>query len=144
MSWTEETRIDPTQRGVVARLRKSTPDQQTASQPADTLTTIAKAASDYLNPPAVKLTPAEYQVLLLCLSGKTAKEAAQVLCVAKRTIDFHIGRIYAKLGCCTRYECQKRVRKLGLIPVELLNELIGVTDATEQRHEDCNEPAISA
>lgn len=48
------------------------------------------------------LTPAEYRVYELYLSGKTAKEIAQLLHISENTIKYHNKNIYSKLGISSR------------------------------------------
>jgi DNA-binding NarL/FixJ family response regulator len=44
------------------------------------------------------LTPHQYRLIRLALSGQTNKEIAQDLAVTTRTVEFHFTRIYQKLG----------------------------------------------
>ena len=48
------------------------------------------------------LTPAEYRVYELYLSGKTAKEIADILHITENTIKYHNKNIYSKLGISSR------------------------------------------
>ncbi len=48
------------------------------------------------------LTPAEYRIYELYLSGKTAKEIAQILHITENTIKYHNKNIYSKLGITSR------------------------------------------
>ena len=46
----------------------------------------------------VRLTKREWEVLSLIFEGKTSKEAANILYASKRTVDFHLARIYGRCG----------------------------------------------
>jgi DNA-binding NarL/FixJ family response regulator len=64
----------------------------------------------------VRLTRREVEVLSLIAEGKSSKEAADDLYVAKRTIDFHLANIYRKLGVRNRIHAIRKAREYGLIP----------------------------
>ncbi len=48
------------------------------------------------------LTPAEYRVYELYLSGKTAKQIAKILHITENTLKYHNKNIYSKLGISSR------------------------------------------
>ena len=48
------------------------------------------------------LTPAEYRVYELYLSGKSAKEIAEILHITENTLKYHNKNIYSKLGISSR------------------------------------------
>jgi len=48
------------------------------------------------------LTPAEYRVYELYLSGKTAKQIAEILNITENTLKYHNKNIYSKLGISSR------------------------------------------
>lgn len=60
------------------------------------------------------LTPRERQVMKLVYQGCTAREAADRLCVSKRTIDFHVANVYSKLGINNRIQAFRRLKELGV------------------------------
>ena len=64
--------------------------------------------------PAVLLTRRELQVLSLVIEGLSSKEVADALSVSKRTVDFHLARIYDKLQVSNRVQAMSRVISLGL------------------------------
>lgn len=66
----------------------------------------------------VDLTDREIEVLGLILEGKSSKEAAEILCCSKRTVDCHLTRIYGKLGVSNRVQALRRVATLGLIHLD--------------------------
>lgn len=59
---------------------------------------------------ALQLTPAEQTVAHLISQGLTNREAATRLYVSPKTIDYHLGNIYAKLGISSRRDLADRVR----------------------------------
>ena len=48
------------------------------------------------------LTPAEYRIYELYLSGKSAKQIAEILHITENTIKYHNKNIYSKLGISSR------------------------------------------
>jgi len=48
------------------------------------------------------LTPAEYRIYELYLSGKTAKQIAEILHITENTLKYHNKNIYSKLGITSR------------------------------------------
>ena len=67
---------------------------------------------------SVRLTKREIEVLSLIAQGHSSKEAADVLFVSKRTVDFHLANIYDKLQVCNRVQAFRRATRLGLMPYE--------------------------
>jgi DNA-binding NarL/FixJ family response regulator len=65
---------------------------------------IAGVARNGLWPKSVALNDREVEVLTWVARGKTSTEIAQILDLAKRTIDFHIDNAREKLGAATRTE----------------------------------------
>ena len=51
-----------------------------------------------------ELTPQELQVALQVAEGKANKEVAAALFLSPKTVEFHLGRIYRKLGVSSRAE----------------------------------------
>lgn len=66
-------------------------------------------------PSPEKLTSREIEILNLIFSGRASQEVAQLLCVSKRTVDFHLGKAYAKLGVSNRVQAFKKATELGII-----------------------------
>lgn len=66
----------------------------------------------------VRLTKREIEVLSLIAQGHSSKEAADVLFVSKRTVDFHLANIYDKLQVNNRVQAFRAATRLGLIPFE--------------------------
>jgi DNA-binding CsgD family transcriptional regulator len=55
------------------------------------------------------LTPTEEKVAALVAEGRTNREAAAALFVTERTVEYHLGNIYRKLGLRSRAELARRV-----------------------------------
>ncbi|MEA2425969.1 MAG: hypothetical protein QOH13_2379, partial [Thermoleophilaceae bacterium] len=49
-----------------------------------------------------ELTPQELQIALLLADGKTTREAAAAVFLSPKTIEYHLGHVYRKLGVHTR------------------------------------------
>ena len=62
-----------------------------------------------------RLTEREREILRLIFEGRCSSEVAQVLCVSKRTVDFHLARAYVKLGVNNRFQAFRRAVELGII-----------------------------
>ena len=58
------------------------------------------------------LTPQELQVALAVARGATNREAAAALFLSPKTVEFHLGNIYRKLGVRSRTELVRRVEGL--------------------------------
>ena len=65
----------------------------------------------------VSLTKREIEVLTLVLEGKPSREVAAALFCSKRTVDFHLARIYDKLQVSNRVQAMRRAALLGLVDV---------------------------
>lgn len=64
----------------------------------------------------VILTERQIEILRLVLEGKSSKEVARSLYVSKRTVDFHLAKIYQKLHASNRVQAIRRAAELGLMP----------------------------
>jgi DNA-binding CsgD family transcriptional regulator len=69
-------------------------------------------------PNAVRLTRREIEVLSLIAQGHSSKEAADVLFISKRTVDFHLANIYDKLMVNNRVQAFRAACRLGLLPFD--------------------------
>jgi DNA-binding CsgD family transcriptional regulator len=58
------------------------------------------------------LTPQELQVALIVARGSTNREAAATLFLSPKTVEFHLGNTYRKLGVRSRAELVRRVEGL--------------------------------
>jgi DNA-binding CsgD family transcriptional regulator len=61
-------------------------------------------------PSSDDLTPAEQRVAALVAEGQTNREVAAALFVSDHTVEFHLSRIYRKLGIRSRAELARRFR----------------------------------
>ncbi len=68
----------------------------------------------------VRLTRREVEVICLLAKGWSSKQIADDLCLAKRTIDFHLANIYEKLGVRNRVQAFRAAARLGLIAADAL------------------------
>ena len=50
------------------------------------------------------LTPQELQVSLLLAEGRTTREAAAALFLSPKTVEYHLRKVYTKLGIGSRAE----------------------------------------
>jgi DNA-binding response OmpR family regulator len=66
-------------------------------------------------PQDVVLSEREVETLTWSARGKTSAEIAQILGMAKRTVDFHIDNARRKLGVATRTEAVTKAAKAKLI-----------------------------
>ena len=58
------------------------------------------------------LTKREVQVLDLIGRGLTSSEAAEMLFLSKRTVDFHLSKIYEKLNVSNRVQALHEAMRL--------------------------------
>jgi DNA-binding CsgD family transcriptional regulator len=65
----------------------------------------------------VRLTKRELEVLSQVLEGKSSREVAIALFCSKRTVDFHLARIYEKLQVSNRVQAMRRAALLGIVDV---------------------------
>ena len=63
---------------------------------------------------SVPLTKRESQILKLILSGKTNREMAQMLSIAKRTVDYHRNQLMHKLNVHNVANLVKRAIAIGI------------------------------
>lgn len=48
------------------------------------------------------LTPREEEILRLLLAGQTNRAIAAEICLSEKTVEFHLSKIYTKIGMRTR------------------------------------------
>ena len=61
------------------------------------------------------LTRREREVAELAVQGMSAKEIAGALFVGERTVETHLGNVYAKLGVESKLDLVRRADELGII-----------------------------
>lgn len=66
----------------------------------------------------IHLTEREIEVLKFVLEGKSNKEAGVCLCCSKRTVDFHLAKIYQKLDVSNRVQAIRRVAHMGIFSLD--------------------------
>ena len=59
---------------------------------------------------AEELTPQELQIVLHVARGMTNREVAEELMLSTKTVEFHLGHVYTKLGVRTRSDLRARAR----------------------------------
>ena len=64
--------------------------------------------------PTGSLTPQELHVALTVAAGATNKETAAALFISPKTVEFHLGHIYRKLGLRSRSELARRLYQPSL------------------------------
>ena len=64
-------------------------------------------------PVSVELTPQELAVARLVSTGLTNREAATELVVSPKTVEYHLGHVYAKLRVRSRTELAARLAGPG-------------------------------
>jgi DNA-binding CsgD family transcriptional regulator/tetratricopeptide (TPR) repeat protein len=62
------------------------------------------------------LTPQELQVAQAVAGGATNKEAATALLISAKTVEYHLSKVYAKLGVRSRAELAGRMAAAGRVP----------------------------
>ena len=62
------------------------------------------------------LTEREVEVLRLAAKGLSNKEIAHSLGIKERTVEFHIGNLFRKLGVASRVEAAVWAKERGLVP----------------------------
>mgnify|MGYP001058850954 CR=1 FL=1 len=58
------------------------------------------------------LTPQELQVSLLLVEGRTTREAAAALFLSPKTVEYHLRKVYTKLGVRSRAELAAALARL--------------------------------
>jgi DNA-binding CsgD family transcriptional regulator len=74
--------------------------ERAAVELAATGETIPRKGAD----PRSQLTPQELQVSLLLIEGRTTREAAAALFLSPKTVEYHLRKVYTKLGIGSRAE----------------------------------------
>ncbi|UVW29059.1 autoinducer binding domain-containing protein [Massilia sp. H6] len=64
---------------------------------------------------AVALTAREAEVLRWMADGKTSSEAADILGLSERTVNFHVANAMTKLGAANKTACVVKAALLGLL-----------------------------
>lgn len=67
--------------------------------------------------PGISLTDREHEVLRLMAQGKGNTEIAEELVITERTVKFHVGNVYAKLGVTSRTAAVVEAIRRGWVEV---------------------------
>jgi DNA-binding NarL/FixJ family response regulator len=65
--------------------------------------------------PLDQLTPRELEVARLATAGRSNDEIGQALGIATKTVEAHLGRLYARFGVASRTELTARALREGLL-----------------------------
>jgi DNA-binding NarL/FixJ family response regulator len=76
---------------------------------------LERAAEQGADAPTDPLTPREQDVVKLTAEGHTSEEIAQILKIAKKTVDRHRANVLAKLGMRNRVELTRYAIRRGLV-----------------------------
>jgi DNA-binding NarL/FixJ family response regulator len=76
---------------------------------------LAGVARRRVLPKTVSLNERETEVLTWAARGKTSAEIAQIVAIAKRTVDFHADNARQKLNAATRMHAAVKAASCGLI-----------------------------
>ncbi|WP_231478595.1 MULTISPECIES: helix-turn-helix domain-containing protein [Microbacterium] len=58
------------------------------------------------------LTPQELQVSVLLAEGRTTREAAAALFLSPKTVEYHLRKVYTKLGIGSRAELARAIAEI--------------------------------
>lgn len=87
----------------------------------DTSSSLAQSGSDELSTmhaQEVRLSGRETECLYWTAAGKTASETAQIMCISRRTIEFHLASAIRKLNASNKIQAAVIAARLGLLDQE--------------------------
>jgi DNA-binding CsgD family transcriptional regulator len=64
------------------------------------------------------LTPREIEILQLVLAGRTNKSIAAEISISEKTVEFHLNKVYTKLGTRSRTLASLWALQHGVGPAE--------------------------
>jgi DNA-binding NarL/FixJ family response regulator len=76
---------------------------------------LERASEPGASAPSDPLTPREQDVVKLTAEGHTSEEIAEILVIAKKTVDRHRANVLAKLGMRNRVELTRYAIRRGLV-----------------------------
>ena len=80
---------------------------------------IFQKACELMSPPSPNLSERERQCLFWVSEGKTSWEAAKILGITERTVNFHLNSAIRKTGCKNRYQAIARNVAAGQLRPDL-------------------------
>ena len=80
---------------------------------------------------AQRLTHREYEVLKLICRGLSNREIALELCVAVKTVEYHVANILRKVGAANRTQAVIAALEQGLVDTGDLREQKGPEDSKD-------------
>lgn len=87
----------------------------------DTSSSLAQSDSDELSTmhaQEVRLSGRETECLYWTAAGKTASETAKIMCISRRTIEFHLASAIRKLNASNKIQAAVIAARLGLLDQE--------------------------
>jgi DNA-binding CsgD family transcriptional regulator len=73
------------------------------------------ATADFLPKSPIPFSPRELEILDYLVDGWSNAEIASVLRIGVRTVRFHLGNVYGRLGVSRRGEAVREAIRLGLV-----------------------------
>ena len=64
------------------------------------------------------LTAREVEIIQLVLAGRTNRAIAAEICISEKTVEFHLDRIYTKIGMRTRMQAGLWAMRQGIDATE--------------------------
>ena len=83
--------------------------ERAALELAATGETVRRRGAD----PRASLTPQELQVSMLLVEGRTTRETAAALFLSPKTVEYHLRKVYTKLGIGSRSELAELLGAAG-------------------------------
>ncbi len=83
---------------------ESLPSEPWADRAATELAATGEQVRRHEQPHSAALTPQELQISLLLVDGRTTREVAAALFLSPKTVEYHLRKVYTKLGVRSRGE----------------------------------------
>jgi DNA-binding CsgD family transcriptional regulator len=118
-------RIDAKGPGAVEFLARATKDGLVLAAPGEEADLVARPSrsvdgtpsvpAELMSKSAITFSPRELEILGYLVDGWSNAEIASVLRIGVRTVRFHLGNIYGRLGVSRRGEAVREAISLGLV-----------------------------